>query len=65
MTTTEQAVEFLERKISKDPYSADVYKMAIAALKKQKEQKRWGVERCVFCGEIIPEGRQMCGRCKK
>lgn len=22
-------------------------------------------ERCVMCGEIIPEGRQVCPRCEK
>lgn len=23
------------------------------------------VDRCVMCGEIIPEGRQICPRCEK
>ncbi len=22
------------------------------------------VDRCVMCGEIIPEGKQVCGKCK-
>ncbi len=22
-----------------------------------------GVDRCVFCGEVIPEGRHVCPRC--
>jgi hypothetical protein len=22
------------------------------------------VDRCVMCGEIIPEGNQVCGKCK-
>ena len=30
-----------------------------------KGVKRWGVEKCVFCGEIIPEGRQICKGCEK
>ena len=37
-----------------------------------QEKKKWEpdvriatVDRCVMCGEIIPEGKQVCGKCVK
>jgi len=38
---------------------------------KIQEKKKWEpdiriatVDRCVMCGEIIPEGQQVCWKCK-
>ena len=45
MTTKEQAIEFLQRKMSKDPYSADIYRMAIEAL----------TEKWISMDEKLPE----------
>ena len=36
---------------------------------KQKQTKRIIVvtteNKCVFCGEVVPEGRQVCGKCEQ
>ena len=38
----------------------------IAELKKKyTKQTIENAERCIACGEIIPEGRQMCLKCEK
>ena len=29
------------------------------------ESRKENADRCVFCGEIIPEGRQVCPTCEK
>lgn len=49
MTTKEQAIEFLQRKISKDPYSADIYRMAIEAL----------TEKWISVSEKLPDPEDM------
>ena len=33
-------------------------------LKQEKKIRIATVDRCVMCGEIIPEGNQVCGLCK-
>ena len=33
--------------------------------RQQKKERSEMAERCLFCGEIIPEGRQVCPNCER
>ena len=36
----------------------------VERLKQEKKIRIATVDRCVMCGEIIPEGQQVCWKCK-
>jgi len=40
------------------------YKKCLEVKIHEKEIRIATVDRCVMCGEIIPEGKQVCGKCK-
>lgn len=71
--TNQEVIEFLQRKISKDPYSAEEYHTAIAALKKQVAERVKYIERCEsglstgFCAKcqtaLCSNGGRWCSVC--
>ena len=42
-----------------------VFTYALIVAAGQEERTRENVDRCVCCGEIVPEGRMICGKCEQ
>jgi len=42
----------------------EILEQEVERLKQEKKIRIATVDRCVMCGEIIPEGQQVCGLCK-
>ena len=62
-TLTALFIAYIERRRER---SRDIYYLYMIHMEKSSDRRRahQNVNRCVCCGEIIPEGRQVCPTCE-
>ena len=65
MTESEQTARQIEKELDAERaklYGNDTTDDQDPDVRQDLDQME-GVDRCVFCGEVIPEGRHVCPRC--
>lgn len=63
----EKIIEDTFKRIEENFVNTPIYKIAPSDLKAELKKKYipQNAEKCVVCGDVIPEGRQVCHKCER